>query len=241
MEYILLIETGTEVCSVALSSDGKLLSIRESDQGRVHAQNIATYTQELLHEHNIGCNDLSAVAISVGPGSYTGLRIASSFAKGVCYAAGVPLIGISSLEALTVGLINEQREGVVNKTNFDGSILAPMIDARRMEQYTQLFTTSCEAISEIAAEIVDNNTFAEYKDRDFIIFGSGAAKCTDVLDVKSVTYATTLPSARNMVCLAHKAFKSSDFKDIAYFEPLYLKEFVSTTKKRDPLQMGKKR
>ncbi len=232
MEYLLLIETGTEVCSVAISNGEELLAIRESNIGRMHAQNVAVYVEELLTELNITCKNLVAVAISMGPGSYTGLRIGSSFAKGICYAEEIPLIGVSSLSALTEGVIRE-----CSKESIKDVILAPMIDARRMEVYTQLFDANGETLSEIMAEIVDGNSFSKYKEHDFVIYGNGAEKCVDILNVKSVKYINIESSARNMVKLAYESYRNGEFKDIAYFEPHYLKDFVSTTKKRDLLKL----
>ncbi len=228
MKYILLIETGTEVCSVAIAGDGAILSIRENHEGRMHAQNIAVYAEELLTELNIKCSDLSAVALSIGPGSYTGLRIGSSFAKGLCYSEGIPLIGISSLHSLV--------EGYISNHSQSDMVLAPMIDARRMEVFTQLFNDKGEAISEITAEIVDENSFSDYKESEIAIFGSGAEKCKDIINAKKVVYHDIKPSARYMARLAYECYKLEDFKDIAYFEPYYLKDFISTTKKRDILE-----
>ncbi len=240
MEYILLIETGGDVCSVALSNGDKLLSHRESHEGRAHAQNVAVYAEELLAEHGIGCENLSAVALGIGPGSYTGLRIGSSFAKGICYSANIPLIGVSSLESMVYGLKTQYLNGDIQLSNFDNKILAPMIDARRMEVYTQLYNSDIQPLSEIAAEVITEDSFAQYKERDFVIFGSGAEKCKEVLKVGDVLYINATPSARNMIDIAYKKFKDGKFEDIAYFEPYYLKDFVSTTKKRNLLDVVKK-
>ena len=241
MEIILCIETGTGVCSVALAEDGNLLSLRESGEGRGHAQNLSVYIDEILRENNLTCGDLSAVAISIGPGSYTGLRIGSSLAKGICFAGNIPLIAISTLQAMTVGALADFEADILDIENIDDYIIAPMIDARRMEVYTQLFNSKGEALNEISAEIITDNSFESYKENNFLIFGDGAEKCKDSLNVKSVSFENISPSARNMVSLAHIYFKEQNFVDIAYFEPLYLKEFIGTTKKKNPLLMPPQR
>lgn len=237
MNRILCIETGTDICSVALSVDGTLLSLRESGEGRSHAQNLAVYVNEILSENSLSCSDLSAVAISMGPGSYTGLRIGSSLAKGVCYASSIPLIAISTLEALTVGAIADYEAGLLKSETLENFILAPMIDARRMEVYTQLFTSDMSALSRVTAEVISENSFADFRDREFIIFGDGANKCTDVLNVKGVILENIAPSARNMTKLAYDKFLKKEFVDIAYFEPMYLKDFIGTTKKKNPFEI----
>lgn len=241
MKLILCIETGTDICSVALSSDGNLLSLRESGEGRSHAQNLAVYVDEILHENDLACSDLAAVAVSMGPGSYTGLRIGSSLAKGICYAEGIPLIAVSTLEALAVGAIADFEAGLLKVENLDHYILAPMIDARRMEVYTQLFTHGCKPLNEVTAEVISGESFAAFYDRDFILFGDGAKKCVDVLNVKSVVLENIAPSARNMTKLAYDKYLKGEFVDIAYFEPLYLKDFIGTTKKKNPFDMPKQR
>ena len=237
MEIILCIETGTDICSVALARNGNLLSLRESGEGRGHAQNLSIYIDEILRENDLSCDDLSAVAISIGPGSYTGLRIGSSLAKGICFASNIPLIAISTLQAMTIGAFADFKAGILDVENIDGCIFAPMIDARRMEVYTQLFNSKGEVLNDISAEIITETSFESYKDSDFIIFGDGAEKCKDALNVKSVSFENILPSARNMVTLAQQYFEEKNFVDIAYFEPLYLKDFIGTTKKKNPLLM----
>lgn len=241
MNLILCIETGTEVCSVALSSNGSLLALRESGEGRNHATNLAVYIQEILDEHSLDCSDLSAVAVSMGPGSYTGLRIGSSMAKGICYSEGIPLIAVSSLEAMAVGALQDIEVGLIDIDNPEDYIFAPMIDARRMEVYTQLFMRGVEPLTDIAAEIITEDSFSDYQDKNFFLFGNGAEKCKDILKVKSVTVGKVLASAQNLTKIAYDKFMKEEFSDIAYFEPLYLKDFVSTTKKRDLLEVVKKK
>lgn len=231
MSLILCIETGTDVCSVALARDGELLSLRESDQGRDHAKNLAVFVEELLSETNISAGDIDAVAVGMGPGSYTGLRIGVSFAKGLCYALGIPLLAIDSLRSLAACLVEEHEAGIVDVEDWDNSVLCPMIDARRMEVYAQVFDSNGSPINAVAAEIVTDQSFAEYRDSDssLVIFGSGAAKCADILGAKLIDIT---PSVRGMAAIAEKKFSSSDFVDVAYFEPYYLKDFVVTTSKK---------
>lgn len=237
MDIILCIETGTDICSVSLSSDGNLLSLRESDEERSHAQNLAVYVEEILRKNNLSASNLSAVALSMGPGSYTGLRIGSSLAKGICYAEGIPLIALPTLEALAHGAIADFNAGLLSVSSLDGYVLAPMIDARRMEVYTQLFDHNGNALNEVSAEVVSGESFETMRERDFIVFGNGAKKCVDVLNVKSIILENIAPSARNMTKLAYEKFLRKEFEDIAYFEPLYLKDFIGTTKKKNPLEM----
>lgn len=241
MEIILCIETGTDICSVALARNGNLLSLRESGEGRGHAQNLAVYIEEMLRDNSLSCDDLSAVAISIGPGSYTGLRIGSSLAKGICFAEDIPLIAVSTLQAMAEGAIKDFEAGILEIEDINDYIIAPMIDARRMEVYTQLFNSKGEALNEITAEVVTENSFVDYKDKNFLIFGDGAAKCVEMLNVKSVVLEHITPSARNMAKIAHQHYKDKKFEDIAYFEPLYLKDFIGTTKKKNPLLMPPQR
>ncbi|MEG1649036.1 MAG: tRNA (adenosine(37)-N6)-threonylcarbamoyltransferase complex dimerization subunit type 1 TsaB [Rikenellaceae bacterium] len=230
---ILSIETGGDICSVALSEKDELISLRESDIGRNQAQNVAVFINEIFRENHINGDDLSAVAISKGPGSYTGLRIGVSVAKGLCYGANKPLIAIGSLDILTASAIEDFEAGILGIETLDDSILCPMIDARRMEVYEQLFSPCGEAISQVKPHIITENSFLEYKNqKQFIIFGSGADKCSDTLKVKGLTLVNVAQSARGMVKKAYEKYTLGLFEDIAYFEPLYLKEFVAGMPKK---------
>lgn len=224
---ILSIETGGEICSVALSEKDELISLRESDLGRNHAQDVAVFISEIFRENNISGEDLSAVAISKGPGSYTGLRIGVSVAKGICYGANKPLIAIGSLDILAASAIEDFEAGILGIETLNKSILCPMIDARRMEVYEQLFSPKGEPISQVKPHIITEDSFSEYRDQEqFIIFGSGAEKCSEVLKVNGLTLVNVTQSARGMVKKAYEKYTLGMFEDIAYFEPLYLKEFV---------------
>lgn len=231
MSLILCIETGTDVCSVGIARDGELLSLRESDQGRDHARLVAVYVDELLKETSLRPDDLNAVAVGMGPGSYTGLRIGVSFAKGLCYGLNIPLIAVGSLDAMTAVAIEDYEAGIVAVENWDEALLCPMVDARRMEVYTQIFDSKCQPQSEVSAEVVTEQSLAQWRsDRQVVIFGNGAAKCLEVL--KDVTYINVTPSARGLARLAHKRFEAGEFEDIAYFEPFYLKDFIVIPSKK---------
>lgn len=231
MALILCIETGTDICSVGIVSNGELISLRESDSGRDHAKKVAVFVDELLSENNIDPQQIDAVAVGEGPGSYTGLRIGVSFAKGLCYGLGKPLIAVSSLAALTAVAIEDYKAGILDIEDWDSALLCPMIDARRMEVYTQVFDSNANPLNDVTAEVVDENTLAELraKTENFVIFGSGAAKCAEVLGAKLIEIT---PSVRGMAAIAEKKYTNGDFADVAYFEPYYLKDFVVTTSKK---------
>lgn len=232
MALILCIETGTDICSVGIARDGELISLRESDEGRDHARQVGVFVDELLDEMGLQPEDLDAVAVGKGPGSYTGLRIGVSFAKGLCYGIQKPLIAIGSLNALTEVAREDYEAGILDVEGWDDAVLCPMVDARRMEVYTQRFDAEGKALSEVSAEIIDGESFAAERvsERPFVIFGNGAKKCEEVLS--GAQWVAVAPSARGLVRLAEEAFEAGQFEDIAYFEPFYLKDFVVTTSKK---------
>lgn len=231
MSLILSIETGTDICSVAIARDGELLSLRESDEGRDHAKKVAVFVDELLDETGISPDELDAIAVGMGPGSYTGLRIGVSFAKGLCYGLQIPLVAVGSLDALTEVAIEDNEAGILDVENWDDSILCPMVDARRMEVYTQLFDSRGVALSQVKAEIVTEESFADVRrERQLVIFGNGAAKCRELLP--DAAYINVTPSARGLVRLAQRRLDEGRVEDIAYFEPFYLKDFVVIPSKK---------
>ena len=224
MSLILCIETGTDVCSVGIARDGELLSLRESDEGRDHARKVGVFVDELLRETEIAPEDLDAVAVGKGPGSYTGLRIGVSFAKGLCYGLQKPLVAVGSLDALAEVAREDYEAGILSVDGWE--------DARRMEVYAQVFDADGRPQSEVSAEVIDAESFAAFRSqgRPFVIFGSGARKCADVLPDAKLVEVT--PSARGLARLAQQALDEGRTVDIAYFEPLYLKDFVVTTSRK---------
>ncbi|MCH5329822.1 MAG: tRNA (adenosine(37)-N6)-threonylcarbamoyltransferase complex dimerization subunit type 1 TsaB [Alistipes sp.] len=231
MATILCIETGTDICSVGIARDGELLSLRESDEGRDHAGKVGVFTDELLSETGITSADIDAVAVGKGPGSYTGLRIGVSFAKGLCYGLGKPLLAVGSLEALAQVAREDFEAGIVDIDDWSSVRLCPMIDARRMEVYTRIFDSECRPLTGVSAEVVTGESFSEWRgDGTLVIFGNGAAKCAGLLpDARLID---VVPSVRGLAPLAERAFREGRFEDVAYFEPFYLKNFVVTQSKK---------
>jgi tRNA threonylcarbamoyladenosine biosynthesis protein TsaB len=221
MALILNIETATKNCSVALAKEGKTLAIREiATQNFSHAEKLHVFIEELFSETNLKLQDLNAIAVSQGPGSYTGLRIGVSAAKGLCYALSVPLISIDTLELLA------------RKITIENGIIVPMIDARRMEVFCAFFDSKYNKTRETKAEIIDENSYQEISETMHLI-GDGAMKFKDILtDVKFQYYPEIeFPSATEMAQVSFQKFEESQFEDVAYFEPFYLKDFVLMTKK----------
>ena len=217
---------------MGLAENGELVALRESC-GRDHARNVAVYVDELLRERDIDADEIDAIAVGKGPGSYTGLRIGVSFAKGLCYGLRKPLIAIGSLDALVEVAREDAEAGIVDVEDFERATLCPMVDARRMEVYTQLFNGRGEALGEVEAKIIDEQSFAAEiaAAEEFVIFGNGAAKCAGTLSAKA-RLIEIVPSARGLARLAQEALDAGRTEDIAYFEPFYLKNFVVTTSKK---------
>ena len=232
MALILSIETGTDICSVALANDGELMALRESDEGRDHAKKVALFVEELLRETGVQPSDLDAIAVGKGPGSYTGLRIGVSFAKGMCYALDIPLIAIGSLDALTEVAREDYDAGIldIEEEEWAKAKLCPLVDARRMEVYAEVFDNEGKALTDVVAEVVTEDSFKEWRKDKFVIFGNGAKKCTELLS--DAIFVDIAPSARGIVRLAEESFKAQKFEDLAYFEPFYLKEFLVIPSKK---------
>lgn len=227
MALLLLIETSTTSCSVALAENETILACKEQNERNIHASSITLFVDEVLKSANKTIQDLSAVAVSMGPGSYTGLRIGVSAAKGLCYALDIPLIAVSTLEAMTSGIMSRNEE-----LNVD--LYCPMIDARRMEVYTAIFNDALEQILPIEAKIIDEFSFEELlKEKRILFFGDGAGKCQQLF--ADIPNAQFLPdfvnSAKDMAKLANQKFRSAQFENVAYFEPYYLKDFLVTQPK----------
>ena len=230
MALILNIETSTEVCSVSLAQNGETLFQKESHEGLNHSKLLTVFIQELFEENNFEMSKLDAVAVSKGPGSYTGLRIGVSVAKGLCYGLNIPLIGIGSIESMGVHAAEESDKGDL--------LFCPMIDARRMEVYTALYNAKGEEVLPVSAEIIDENSFAEYlKDTQIVFFGNGAEKCKEkIIHENALFDQTQHTSARFMQKLAETKYVNEEFEDLAYFEPFYLKDFVATVPKNKVLK-----
>ncbi len=229
MALILNIETSTQVCSVCISKDGNVLAFRESHDQKSHAKLLTTFIEQGLKESNYTFDDLDAVAVSKGPGSYTGLRIGVSTAKGICYAKDLPLITINTLESMANGISEVEHEKDEN------AILVPMIDARRMEVYSAFFNSKVELLRDVEAEIIDEYSYADIlKKQKMIFFGDGSSKITETINHENAIFIEDFhPSSRFMVSIADQYFKSNKFEDVAYFEPFYLKDFVATVPKKN--------
>ncbi|MFB9845401.1 tRNA (adenosine(37)-N6)-threonylcarbamoyltransferase complex dimerization subunit type 1 TsaB [Mucilaginibacter ginsenosidivorans] len=226
---ILQVETATTVCSVALSENGKILACREADQRNIHAEKITVFVNEVLQAAGKNFDNIDAIAISSGPGSYTGLRIGVSAAKGLSFALDKPLIAVETLETMAWGLIGQ--------STFDpGTLLCPMIDARRMEVYTAVFDPDGNKILPTSAEIIDENSFKNLlSDHKIIFFGDGAEKCREVLSIHSNAEILSdfANSAKYLTKRATEKYLAKEFEDVAYFEPYYLKDFIAGKRATD--------
>ena len=228
-QLILLLETATTTCSVALAHNGSIHCVEEHGDSFVHGEKLALFIQHVLSEARINPSDLAAISISSGPGSYTGLRIGVSTAKGLCYALDIPLIGIDTIEAMASGFTES-----VNISN--SSLLIPMLDARRMEVYTGIYRNDLSVVESVSAKIVDKDSFNEYDGEELFLFGDGADKFRELFaDQPSINFIDFATSASHLNALALKKFRDSDFENLAYFEPFYLKDFLLTTSKKDNL------
>ena len=228
MSCILHIETSTSACSVAVSEDGQNVFEKEDLKGPSHAVQLGVFVDEALSFADSHAMPLDAVAVSCGPGSYTGLRIGVSMAKGVCYGRNLPLIGLPTLKVQCVPVLLYHAELP------DDALLCPMIDARRMEVYAAIYDRALNAVRDIAADIVDENSYREFLDRQPVyFFGDGADKCKEKITHPNAHFIDNIrPLAGMMFPLAEKAVAEKDFKDVAYFEPFYLKEFVASMPKK---------
>ncbi|NME68116.1 tRNA (adenosine(37)-N6)-threonylcarbamoyltransferase complex dimerization subunit type 1 TsaB [Flammeovirga aprica JL-4] len=224
MGLILSIDTSTTVCSVALHTlEGELVSYYEQHIDKSHSEYLAVMIQNVIDNAGIEMSELRAVAVSEGPGSYTGLRIGASTAKGLCYTLDIPLMGVSTLESMALQ---------VSYSIDEGDLICPMLDARRMEVYTALYTSSMEEKLSPQPMVMDENSLSEYTDR-LVYFGNGAEKCTPLFEGRSTKLIKNIvPSAQYIGELAIELYKKEEFKDVAYWEPEYLKEFQATTPRK---------
>lgn len=223
MPYILHLETATRVCSVGLSLAGRLKQIEETEEeGFSHGENLTRLIALVLKNEGITSQDLVAVCVSSGPGSYTGLRIGVSVAKGLCYACSIPLLAIDSLHGLQVQA----------RVSYPNSVIIPMIDARRMEVYCQVYGTTGETLSTIEAKVIDAESFQNFDHEQIVCCGDGAQKLTEIWSENSVRIDTQIKaSASSQAALAYQKYQRSEFEEVAYFEPFYLKDFLVQKKK----------
>ncbi|QJD97594.1 tRNA (adenosine(37)-N6)-threonylcarbamoyltransferase complex dimerization subunit type 1 TsaB [Mucilaginibacter robiniae] len=225
MALLLQIETATTACSVALAQNGNLLVVKELNERNIHAEVITLFIEEVMTTSGKQLSELDGIAVSSGPGSYTGLRIGVSTAKGLCFALDKPLIAIETLQAMAAGISSS-----INDTDV---LLCPMIDARRMEVYTAIFDIQGDRVKSTSAEIIDENSFAELLHHQKVLFfGDGAAKCKTVLSQQpnALFDDNFINSARHLTSPAAHRFTTAQFEDLAYFEPFYLKDFVAGKK-----------
>lgn len=235
MAAILIIETSTEVCSVALTVDGTLTDLKESKEGQNHARLVTVFAEELLKRNTIKPEDLVAVAVSKGPGSYTGLRIGVSTAKGICFARHIPLISIGTLEAMAQHVMKNRILYTI--PDHQPALFCPMIDARRMEVYSMLYNEDGSVLKPITAMVVDEAFLAEeLAENRIVFFGNGSEKCRQVIKSTNALFISQIDaSAKYMSELAWKLYNKNKFEDVAYFEPFYLKDFIATISKKNLL------
>ena len=245
-QNIILIETSTALCSVALAEDGAVTAYRESSAPKAHASLTAVFVQEVLDERGLTLADCDAVCVSKGPGSYTGLRVGVSTAKGLCFGSGLPLLAVGTLDTLVAQAISIRQAKLLSDgaklpecaAGSDFKYIIPMIDARRMEVYAAVFGLSQPDSAyiqqtETAPAIIDENSFAEYLEQGPCLFiGDGAGKCADVIKHPNAHFCQCHPKASSMLAPAMAALNEKRFEDVAYFEPFYLKEFVATVSKK---------
>ena len=220
--YILNIETSTKACSVALHKNGELIVCREDVTANFsHSEKLLKFISELFSDEKLSLSDLDAIAVSMGPGSYTGLRIGVSTAKGLCYGLDIPLISISTLKAMSFGMALEIK----------ADLYCPMIDARRMEVYSAFFDINNTEVRKIQADIIDENSYKKELEKKVVFFGDGSEKLIEKIKNKNAIFVSDIhPSAKNMGLLSYQKFTKSLFEDLAYFEPFYLKDFVAGRK-----------
>ncbi len=233
MCFILHIETATEVCSASLARNGKIIAVKETSEEKSHARTLSVFVDELIKSTDMKNKPLDAVAVSMGPGSYTGLRIGVSVAKGLCYGFNIPLISVPTLEAMSKGFQDKLKTS--NETIPANVLFSPMIDARRMEVYTALFTSGNKIFKETSAQIIKPDTFDDLLSEYMVyFFGSGAEKLSEIITDRNAVFANHfMHSSVHMASIACEKYRAGKFVDLAYFEPFYLKDFITTTSKKN--------
>lgn len=235
MARILLIETSTSVLSVALAQDGTVVSERVCTEPRMQASLTAPLVKEVLDEAGLSAKDCDAVCVSSGPGSYTGLRVGVSTAKGLAFGANIPLLSMCTLDILVEGYpVKPDMTDFVMADSDRPSYFVPMIDARRMEVYTAVYSADGQRLTEVEAKVIGPDSFSEYLAQGEVLFvGDGALKCKDVIGHPNARFQEAFPLARHMAKGAQKAFDEGKFENLAYFEPFYLKDFIATVSKKN--------
>ncbi|NSW45762.1 MAG: tRNA (adenosine(37)-N6)-threonylcarbamoyltransferase complex dimerization subunit type 1 TsaB [Bacteroidales bacterium] len=231
MTFILNIETSGEICSVSLSKNKEIIAYKESSEKNSHSTKLAILTDQILKETSIKPSQLKAIAVSQGPGSYTGLRIGVAFAKGLCYANHIPLLAVDTL--MIYGMQFLQNQSIDND-----ALICPMIDARRMEVYTAIYDSSLKPIMSVTSLILNENSFESYKHQKIYFIGSGLEKWRTLAQSKYPNYyfvSNILPYASAMASLSYTLYNNQHFVDVAYFEPFYLKEFMAGTSVKNKL------
>jgi len=230
---IICLETATNLCSVALCDSAGIVSLRESNESKSHASLLTVYIKEILSDHGLRVRDLEAVAVSKGPGSYTGLRIGVSVAKGMAYGASIPLIGIETTLSMFWGISGSRNFSLVSDSNL---LFCPMLDARRMEVYYAIYDPGGNKVKDISAEIITEETFIKIPESQKIIFfGDGSRKCKEVINRGNALFVDFMISAAHMHIPVFQALKDRHFEDVAYFEPLYLKDFITSKPRKNIL------
>jgi len=224
MALILAIETATKNCSVALFENDKLLQLKEYNSAEYsHSEQLTLFIKEVINKTKVNLKAIDGIAVSKGPGSYTGLRIGVSTAKGLCYSLEIPLIAVSTLRAMSFAILKKRGY----------KFYCPMIDARRTEVFSSIYDQKNNEVREIRADIVESDTYAEFLKEKVLFFGDGALKCKMIINHPNAHFIDGIfPSAKDMGILAFKKYINKDYEDIAYFDPYYLKDFVSGSKKK---------
>ena len=231
---IICLETSTALCSVALCNNDGVVALRESDENKSHASLLTVFIDDLLSKAGIRTKDLEAVAVSKGPGSYTGLRIGVSVAKGIAYASSIPLIGVETTLSMFNGITNKLKKKYGTD---ETSLFVPLLDARRMEVYYSILAADGRVVKGISAEIIDEDSFSSIPGSiRILLFGDGAAKCREIIKRPNIEIAEEFRiSASLMYIPVYKALRERHFEDVAYFEPFYLKDFITSQHKKNIL------
>lgn len=232
MSIILNLESSTDICSIALSVNGKVADVMENAEGMNHARLMSVYVREIMQRNRLSFDKISAVAVSKGPGSYTGLRIGVSLAKGLCYANHIPLIAVCPLQSMAAHVIENKHQW--NIPDSDRLICCPMIDARRMEVYMALYDHQNNEIEGVQSKVINENSFLDLlNERPVAFFGNGSEKLRPVITHPNALFIPDVKTSAQFMCsLSDKAFGINQFVDLAYFEPFYLKDFIAGVPKK---------